>query len=154
MTTNYTAFGRPVILALVVACCMIALSGCKSGTTTDLEQSCKSTGGLLSGRKITCTGSVGTAKGEPSVRIVNTDGDLSGNYKLDTTIGAGKGEAKAYVGTSDGGKRGGKISPDKPLHISAVVSIDEEDNEVSVNLKVLGKQIENLSYEATVTPQE
>ena len=154
MTTNYTAFGRPVILALVVACCMISLSGCKSGTTTDLQQSCKSTGGLLSGRKVSCTGSVGTAKGEPSVEIINTDGDLSGNYKLDATVEVGKGEARAYVDTSGGGKQGGKVSPDKPLHIGAVVSIDEEDDEVSVNLKVLGKQVENLSYEATVTPQD
>jgi len=143
-----------VILALVVACCMISLSGCKSGTTTDLEQSCKPTGGLLSGRKVSCTGSVGTAKGEPSVDIIDADGDLSGNYKLDATVEVGKGEAKAYVDTADGGKQGGKVSPDKPLRISAVVGIDEDDDEVSVNLKVLGKEVEDLTYQATVAPQD
>jgi hypothetical protein len=152
VTTNYTTFRRPVFVALMVACCVLLLSGCKSGTTTDLEQSCKSEGGLLAGRKVTCTGSVGIAKGEPSVEIINTDGDLSGNYKLDATIKVGKGEAKAYVDTADGRKHGGKVSPDKPLHISTVVSI-EEDDEVSVNLKVLGKEVRDLSYEATVDPQ-
>jgi hypothetical protein len=153
VTTNYTTFRRPVFVALMVACCVLLLSGCKSGTTTDLEQSCKSEGGLLAGRKVTCTGSVGIAKGEPSVEIINTDGDLSGNYKLDATIKVGEGEAKAYVDTADGGKLGGKVSPDKPLHISTVVSIDEDDDEVSVNLKVLGKVVRDLSYEATVAPQ-
>jgi hypothetical protein len=153
VTTNYTTFRRPVFVALMVACCVLLLSGCKSGTTTDLEQSCKSEGGLLAGRKVTCTGSVGSAKGEPSVEIINTDGDLSGNYKLDATIKVGKGEAKAYVDTADGGKQGGEVSPGKPLHISTVVSIDEDDDEVSVNLKVLGKEVRDLSYEATAAPQ-
>jgi hypothetical protein len=38
------------------------------------------------------------------------------------------------------------------LRISAVVGLDDQDDEVSVNLKVLGKQIEDLGYQATVTP--
>jgi hypothetical protein len=151
--SNYTTFGRPMFVALMVACCMLLLSGCKSGTTTDLEQSCKSEGGLLAGRKVTCTGHVGTARGEPSVDVIDTDGDLSGNYKLDATIKVGKGEAKAYVGTADGGRRGGKVSPGEPLSISAVVSLGEDDDEVSVNLKVLGKEVEDLGYEATVAPR-
>ena len=142
-----------MFVALMVACCVLLLSGCKSGTTTDLEQSCKSEGGLLAGRKVTCTGSVGIAKGEPSVEIINTDGDLSGTYELDATIKVGKGEAKAYVSTSDGGKQGGKVSPGKLLRIGAVVSLDEDDEDVSINLKVLGKEVEDLSYEATVAPQ-
>jgi hypothetical protein len=66
----------------------------------------------------------------------------------------GKGEAKAYVSTADGGKQGGKVSPGEPLRIGGAVSLDDEDEEVSVNLKVLGKEVEDLSYEATVAPQE
>ena len=146
--------GRVVLAPILVVVCALVLAGCKSGTTTDLEQSCKSEGGLLAGRKVTCNGSVGTVQGEPSVGVIDADGDLSGNYKLDATITVKKGEAKAYVGTADGGKRGGKVSPGEPLHISAIVNIDEDDDEVSVNLKVLGKKVENLSYEATVAPQD
>jgi hypothetical protein len=145
--------GRVVLASIIVVVCALVLAGCKSGTITDSEQTCKSEGGLLAGRKVTCTGSVGIAKGEPSVEIINTDGDLSGNYKLDATIKVGKGEAKAYVDTADGGKQGGEVSPGKPLRIGAVVSIDGDDEEVSVNLKVLGKEVEDLSYEATVAPQ-
>ena len=145
--------GRVVFAPILLVVCALVLAGCKSGTTTDLEQSCKSEGGLLAGRKVTCTGSVGIAKGEPSVEIINTDGDLSGNYELDATIKVGKGETKAYVSTSDGGKQGGKISPGKPLRIGAVVGLDEDDEEVSVNLKVLGKEVEDLSYEATLAPR-
>jgi hypothetical protein len=144
---------RATLATLLATCCMLLLAGCKSGTTTDLEQSCKSEGGLLAGRKVTCTGHVGTARGEPSVDVIDTDGDLSGNYKLDATIKVGKGETKAYVGTADGEKRGGKVSPGEPLRISAVVSLDEDDDEVSVNLKVLGKEVEDLGYEATVAPR-
>jgi hypothetical protein len=145
--------GRVVLASIIVVVCALVLAGCKSGTITDSEQTCKSEGGLLAGRKVTCTGSVGIAKGEPSVEIINTDGDLSGNYKLDATIKVGKGEAKAYVDTADGGKQGGEVSPGKPLRIGAVVSIDGDDEEVSVNLKVLGKEVEDLSYEATAAPQ-
>ena len=147
-------FGRVVYALILVVVCALVLAGCKSGTITGSEQTCKSEGGLLAGRKVTCTGSVGAVRGEPSLGIIDTDGDLSGNYKLDATIKVEKGEAKAYVDTADGGKQGGKVSPDKPLRISAVVGIDEDDDEVSVNLKVLGKEVEDLTYQATVAPQD
>ena len=145
--------GREALVTLLVACCALLLAGCKSGTTTDLEQTCKSEGGLLAGREVTCTGSVGTARGEPSVGVIDADGDLSGNYKLDATITVGKGKAKAYVDTAGGEKVGGKVSPGKPLRISAVVDLDSDDEDVSVNLKVLGKEVEDLGYEAAVAPQ-
>jgi hypothetical protein len=60
---------------------------------------------------------------------------------------------KAYVSTADGRKAGGKVSPGKPLRIGAVVPINEDDNEVSANLKVLGKEVDDLGYEATVAPR-
>jgi hypothetical protein len=40
-------------------------------------------------------------RGEPSLAVIDADGDLSGNYKLDATITVEKGEAKAYVSTAD-----------------------------------------------------
>ena len=146
--------GRVVLAPILVVVCALVLAGCKSGTTTDLERSCKSEGGLLAGRKVTCNGSVGTVQGEPSVGVIDADGDLSGNYELDATINVGTGEAKAFVSTTDGGRVGGKVSPDQPLRIRAVVGLDEDDEDVSVNLQVLGKRVENLSYEATVAPQD
>jgi len=144
--------GSVVYVPILVVVCALVLAGCKSGSTSDIQQSCRSEGGFLSGREITCTGSVGTAKGEPSVAIIDADGDLSGNYRLEATIKVGKGEAEAYIDTPDGGREGGRVSPGKPLRISAVVGLDDQDDEVSVNLKVLGKQIEDLGYQATVTP--
>jgi hypothetical protein len=147
-------FGRVVYALILVVVCALVLAGCRSGTITGSEQTCKSEGGLLAGRKVTCTGSVGAVRGEPSLGIIDTDGDLSGNYKLDATIKVGKSEAKAYVSTADGGKQGGKVSPGEPLRIGAVVGIDGDDEEVSLNLKVLGKEVEDLGYEATVAPQD
>ena len=73
--------GRVVFAPSLVVVCALLLAGCKSGTSADLEQSCKSEGGLLAGQKVACTGSVGTARGEPSVDVIDTDGNLSGNYK-------------------------------------------------------------------------
>ena len=151
--TRTQKFGRMMLAPILVVVCALVLAGCKSGTITGSEQTCKSEGGLLAGRKVTCTGSVGAVRGEPSLGINDADGDLSGNYKLDATIKVGKGEAKAHISTADGGKQGGKVSPGKPLHIGGVVSLDDDDEEVSVNLKVLGKKVEDLSYEATVAPQ-
>jgi hypothetical protein len=152
--TRTQKFGRMMLAPILVVICALVLAGCKSGTITDSEQTCKSEGGLLAGRKVTCTGSVGAVRGEPSLGIIDADGDLSGNYQLDATIKVGKGEAKAYVSTADGGKQGGKVSPGEPLRIGGVVSLDDDDEEVSVNLKVLGKEVEDLSYGATVAPQD
>ena len=152
MRTGYPTVGRTVFATLFAVC--LTLAGCKSGTISDSEQACKSTGGLFADAEVTCTGSVGTVRGEPSLGIIDTGEDLSGNYELDATITTGKGEAKAYVSTADGGKAGGKVSPGRPLRIGAVVGLSETDDEVSVNLKVLGKEVKDLRYEATVLPQQ
>ena len=146
--------GYPALITFFVVCCALSLAGCKSGTLTNSEQACKSTGGLFADEKITCTGSVGIVRGEPSLSVIDADGDLSGNYELDATITVGKGEAKAYVSTADGGKREGKSLPADRCASSAVVGLGEVDEEVSVNLKVLGKEVEDLRYEATVLPQD
>jgi hypothetical protein len=156
-TTTTAARGtwtfRYAVLATFFVCCALSLAGCKSGTLTGSKQACKSTGGLLADKTITCTGSASVARGEPSLGIIDTDGDLSGNYELDATITTEEGETKANVTTANGGAVSGKVVPGKPLHINAVVGLDEEDEDVPVNLKVLGKKVKNLRYEATVLPQ-
>ena len=146
-------FGHLLFAILCAVCCALLLAGCKPGTVTGSEQACKSTGGLLAGRKVTCTGSASVVRGQPSLGIIDTNGNLSGNYKLDATITTGKGEAKAYVSTADGGKEGGKVSPGKALRIDGVVGLSQDDEEVSVNLKTLGKQVKDLRYKATVLPR-
>lgn len=149
-----TPASRCLCLSTFLAlCCALCLAGCKSGTLSNSEQACQSTGGLFAERKVTCTGSVGVVRGEPSLSVIGADGDLSGNYKLDATISVEKGETKANVSTADGAREGGRVVPDRPLRINAVVGLDEDDEEVLVNLKVLGKKVENLRYEATVLPQ-
>jgi hypothetical protein len=60
--------------------------------------------------EVTCTGG-GVVRGEPSLGIIDTDQDLSGDYKLDATISVKKGRAKAYVDTAGGGREGGEVSP-------------------------------------------
>jgi hypothetical protein len=154
MSTMVRMTRRRLVVALLVAtCCALALTGCKSGTITGSQQACKSSGGLFADKTVACTGSVGGVRGEPSLGIIDTDEELDGNYKLDATITVGKGTAKAYVDTA-GGQAGGKVSPGEPLRISAVVGLDEDDEEVSVNLKVLGKEVKDLRYEATLLPQD
>ena len=145
---------RLVAAILIAACCALALTGCKSGTITGSEQACKSSGGLFADKTVACTGSVDGVQGEPSLGIIDTDEELDGNYKLDATVTVAKGTAKAYVDTAGGGQAGGKVSPGEPLRISAVVGLDEDDEEVSVNLKTLGKEVKDLRYEATLFPQD
>ena len=145
---------RLMVALLVAACCALALTGCKSGTITGSQQACKSSGGLFADKTVACTGSVGGVRGEPSLGIIDTDEELDGDYKLDATITVGKGTAKAYVDTAGGRQVGGKVSPGEPLRISAVVGLDGDDEEVSVNLKVPGKEVKDLRYEATLFPQD
>ena len=144
---------RRLVLALLFVCCALVLAGCKSGTITDSQQACKSSGGLFADKQVACTGSVGSVRGEPSLGIIDTDEELDGNYELDATITVGKGTAKAYVDTV-GGQAGGKVSPGEPLRISAIVGVDSDDEDVSVNLKVLGKVVKDLRYEATLLLQD
>ena len=145
---------RLMVALLVAGCCALVLTGCTSGTITGSEQACKSAGGLFADKQVACTGSVGGVRGEPSLGIIDTDEDLSGDYRLDATITVGKGAAKAYVSTAEGEQAGEKVSPGEPLRISAAVGLDEGDEEVAVNLKILGKEVKDLRYEATLVPQD
>lgn len=132
-------------------CCALVLTACTSGTITGSQQTCKSSGGLFE-QEMACTGSVASVRGEPTLGIIDTDENLSGTYKLDAIITVGKG--MAYISTEGDGQTGGKVSPDEPLRISAVVGVDEVDDEVSVNVKVRGNEVKDLRYDATLLPQD
>lgn len=131
----------------------LALAGCESGTLTNQEQACESSGGLLAEERVSCTGSVGTVSGSPQLAIVDTDGELEGTFKLDATISVGRGVTKAHVTTVDGDRVGGEVSQDKPLRIQANVEVDDEDDEVLAELKVAKKEVTDLRYEAELAPQ-
>ena len=136
------------------AICALVLAGCSSGALTGIEQSCESSGGFLSTDRISCSGSAGSAKGSPSLEIVDTDGDLSGTYRLRSTLSVGQGTMKANVTDADGNQTGGTVSPDQPLELDAIISLDENDDEVSVALKTSGKEVKDIVYEATFVPAE
>lgn len=145
---------RSAKAAIGTLVCAAVLTGCSSGTLTGVNQSCESSGGLLSTDSISCSGSAATAKGQPSLDIVETDGDLSGTYRLRASISIGEGTTKAEVTAADGEQTGGSISPDKPLEIDGLVSLDEDDEEVSLALKTGGKTVRDIVYEATLVPEE
>jgi len=110
MTTT-TRTARRVVLAIAYAMlCALVLVGCKSGTPSRGRNRLASPRAAYWPGEITCTGSASVVRSELSLSIIDADGNLSGNYKLNATISAKKGEAKAYVSTT-GGKEGGKVAP-------------------------------------------
>ncbi len=80
-------------VALVVSLCtaLVALFGCESGTLIGQQQTCQSSGGLLTEERATCSGSVDAVRGSPGLVIVDTDGDLDGTYRLEATLSVGEG---------------------------------------------------------------
>ncbi len=137
----------------LVLCGALALAGCQSGTLVDEEQTCESSGALFAQKKATCNGSVGAVRGSPQLAVVDTDGNLEGSYRLEATVSVGRGTTKAHVSAAGGKQIGGEVSPGHPLRISAPLELGEDDEEVSVDLKVSGEEVEDLSYEATLVPQ-
>ena len=129
------------------------LAGCESGTITGQEQTCRSSGGLFAVEEISCTGSVASARGSPHLTIVEADEELDGSYRLDATIAVARGTARANVTTADGEQVGGEVTPEAPLQITAVIEPDGEE-EIDLALKVVGKEVRNLRYEATLVRQD
>jgi hypothetical protein len=139
---------------LAFGCLVLVLAGCSSGTLVGVQQTCRSSGGLFAQQKVSCTGSVDSVRGSPTLGIVEVDDDLDGVYRLDATITVGRGTAKAFVTDTDGEEVGGELAPDGPLRITALVEPDE-DEDVEVALEVAeGEKVEGLSYEARLVPQE
>jgi hypothetical protein len=132
---------------------LFMLVGCESGTITGQEQTCRSSGGLFAAEEISCTGSVASVRGSPHLIIVEADEELDGSYRLEATIAAARGTARASVTAANGEQVGGEITPDAPLQITAVIEPGDEE-EVGVALKVVGKEVRDLRYEATLVRQD
>ena len=143
----------------VAGCAVLSLAGC--GTLTGAQQSCESTFGMLEAKRVSCTGSVDTVSGSPSLSIIEIGEELNGAYLLETTIKVGRGTAKASVTDIDDKRVGGEVSPGEPLKIEAVVypepaaGAEEDEEEVEVRLKTAeGEELKDLRYEATLVEKE
>ncbi len=132
---------------------LLMLAGCESGTITGYEQTCRSSGGLFAAQEVSCTGSVASVRGSPHLTIVEADEELDGSYRLDATIAVAQGTARANVTAANGEQVGGEVTPETPLQITTVIEPGDEE-EVDVALKVAGKEVRNLSYEATLVRQD
>lgn len=139
-----------------IAAAGVMLAGCSSGSLTNSQQSCQSSGGFLQDKKMSCTGSVGTVTGAPSLSIADVDEEFGGTYKLDATVEVGEGTVRATVANANGDEVGGEVSPGEPLRISETVELSETDEELSLSLKVAGgedAEATDLTYESRLTPQ-
>jgi hypothetical protein len=156
---------RPTFAGLALryflaGCVVFSLVGCTSGTLGGMQKRCESTFGLLESKKVSCTGSVDTVSGSPSLSIIEIGENLNGAFRLETTITVGRGKAKAHVTDIDDKQVGGEVSPGDPLQIVTEVYPEEvpgsEDEEkVEVQLKVAeGKVVGGLRYEATLVAQD
>jgi hypothetical protein len=144
-----------------VACCAaLSLVGCTSGTLSGTQQRCEATFGLLESKKVSCSGSVDSVSGSPSLSVIEISESLNGAFRLETTIKVGRGTAKAHVTDIDDKQVGGEVSPGDPLRIVTEVYPEEvpgsEDEErVEVQLKVAeGDEVSGLRYEAILVAQD
>ena len=65
---------------LLLALCAALLFGCEGGTLSNYSQSCTSTGGLLAGRTVTCSGEAESLSGSVGIELDDQDDEevLSG----------------------------------------------------------------------------
>jgi len=150
---------RSALWGFVSGCAVLLFAGC--GTMTGAEHSCESNLGIAAAEKVSCTGSVETVSGSPSLSVIEIGEDLDGAYQLEVTIAVGRGMSKAHVTDVDDKQVGGEVSPGEPLEIGAVVypepaaGADEDGEEVEVQLEIEeGKEVEDLRYEATLVEQD
>jgi hypothetical protein len=150
----YGGWAHRLAKGLLAGCwALFMLAGCESGTITGQEQSCRSSGGLFGVEEISCTGTVAGARGSPHLTIVEADEELDGSYRLDATIAVARGTARANVTAADGEQVGGEVTPEAPLQITAVIEPGDE-KEIDAALKVVGKEVRDLRYEATLVRQD
>ena len=116
---------------------------------------------MLEPKKVSCTGSVDTVSGSPSLSVIEIGESLNGAFRLETTITVGRGTAKARITDVDDQRVGGEVSPGEPVQIAALVYPEEvpgsEDEEEKVDLQievVEGQEVSDLRYEATLVAQD
>ena len=143
---------RPKIRWSTAAVCVAVVllaAGCLS--LTNHNQSCRSSGGLLSSSEFSCSGTAGTVQGEGPLSFDGED-DSDPDYRMDLAASVESGKMDVYADTVEGGREGGEVSPGNPIRIEAVVPSSDED--VSVTLSVKGgeeAEVRGLSYEASFT---
>ncbi len=155
-------FARVALCGFVAGCvALLSLAGCTSGTLSGMQQSCQSNFGVLDAKKASCSGSVDTVRGSPSLSVIEVGEELNGTFQLEATLEVGQGTAKAHVVDVDDKQVGGEVSPSDPLRIVAGVyseqvgGADDEEEKVDVQLEVAeGKEVRDLQYEATLVAQE
>ena len=138
----------------VAACVAVVLlaAGCLS--LTNHNQSCRSSGGVLSSSEFSCTGTAGTVQGEGPLSFDGED-DSDPDYRMDLTASVESGRMDVDADTVDGGREGGEVSPGNPIRIQVVVPSSDED--VSVTLSVKGgeeAEVRGLRYEANFTEED
>ena len=158
MTTR-SKVAQLALLGFVVGCAALALVGCTGGTLIGSQHSCSSNFGLLDAQKVTCTRSVQTVRGSPSLGVIEIGEQLDGAFELETTIMVGRGTARAYVTDVDDERVGGEVSPGEPLRLVAVIypeDVGTEDEEtVDVQLEVAEREeVGGLRYEATLVARD
>ena len=153
-------FAGLALRCFFAGCAALLLVGCTSGTLGGIQQSCESTFGLLESKKVSCTGSVDTVSGSPSLSIIEIDENLNGTFELETTVTVERGEAKAHVTDVNDKRVGGEVSPGDPLRIVTQVYPEEvpgsEDEEkVDLQIEVAeGEELGGLRYKATMMAQD
>ena len=158
--TTHSKFAQLSSWCFVAGCATLSLVGWTGGTVIGGQDSCSTNLGVLDAKKVSCTGSVQTVSGSPSLSVIEIGEQLEGAFELETTIMVGRGTAKAYVTDIDDKRVGGEVSPGEPLRLVAVVYPEEgagtEDEEtVDVQLEVAeGEEVEDLRYEATLVTRD
>jgi hypothetical protein len=153
-------FAGQALRCFLAGCLLLSLVGCTSGTLSGMQQRCEATFGLLESKKVSCTGSVDTVSGSPSLSIIEIDENLNGVFELETTVTVERGEAQAHVTDVDDKQVGGEVSPGDPLRIVTQVYPEEvpgsEDEEkVDLQIEVAeGEEVGGLVAEATMIAQE
>lgn len=128
------------------AAVVLLATGCL--TLTNHNQSCTSSGGMLGPSEFSCSGTVGTVKGEGPMTFDSED-DNSPDFRMSMTATVESGRMDVLASTSDGGEEGGEVSPGNPVEIQAVVPSSDED--VSITLGVKGgeeAEVKGFRYEA------
>ena len=142
-------FGTRWLTAAACAAVVPLAAGCLS--LTNHNQSCRSSGGVLSSSEFSCSGTAGTVQGEGPLSFDGED-DSDPDYRMELTASVESGRMDIYADTVDGGREGGEVSPRNPIRIEAVVPSSDED--VSITLSVKGSEeaeVRGLRYEASLT---
>src|SRR5918993_421230 len=153
-------FAGLALRCFFAGCLVLSLVGCTSGTLSGMQQRCEATFGLLESKKVSCTGSVDTVSGSPSLSIIEIDENLNGVFELETTVTVERGEAKAHVTDVDDKQVGDEVSRGDPLRSVTQVYPEEvpgsEDEEkVDLQIEVAeGEEVGGLRYEATMIAED